>query len=1425
MDTPIEVKNNVGTHAKPNDPKRFEIQNATIIALKTFKGNEVRISFFDGAKLEVIGDKFAKYHVTFLDAITNSIIYQVDLDKNTPNVYWCQSTIKYFINWKILLTEDDIPVIDYYFNPNKQKVFIQFCSNALGDTLAWIPYVEEFRKKHQCDVNVATFHNEIFEKVYPNLKFYTPGSNISGCYALYMIGVFDNDYSKNKNNWRTIPLQQVASDYLGLDYKEIKPKICRPTNPRPIPEKYVAIAEFSTFDCKEWLHTGGWQKIVNYLTDQGYKVVSVSKEPSKLQNIIKFNNRDLLETIHNIQHADFFIGISSGCSWLAWGLDVPTIIISGPTAPFVEMKDCYRVINLNVCNSCMSDKDASFDRGNRRLCPRNKNLECSTAITPEMVISAFERAVSDKKLNITPVNKIGKEKILFITPHMSTGGLPQYLYGCVKDLRYSGCDVVVVEWQDIAPIFDVQKRKIKKICQFYSLDGDRHKQLQNIIQDFEPNIIHIEEFPEYFMPDETIRMIYNSQRQYKILETSHGACVVPPQQKRYLPDRFVFVSPWHVKMYEHLGVPISIAEYKTEPHIRPPREAALGKLGLDPGRYHVLNDGLFTPGKNQGELFEIARQLPDIQFHFVGNQAPNFKDYWEPLMKNKPENCVIWGERHDTENFYAACDLFYFSSKFELFPIVIKEALSWNMPIMMRNLETYCGSYVAGENITFIENNIGNMVEKIRYMFPSLGDSLLTSYYSTPEPKPNKLVDIQPINLPSVAVVIPNYNYGKTLERAILSAQAQTIKPKAIIVVDGGSTDNSKEIVNRLGVTWVENPDVNQGPAKNRGIAAAPPECEFIVPLDSDDWIEPDYIAQCLGKMKDDVAVVTPGLVFNDGTLAYGDAPFTVERLLNRNRLFSCSMLRRLVVEQLGGYCEAASFNCVNGTYEDWDLWLRVVEAGWKIESVNLPLFHFTSRGPLDRDTRYSLEQEATWIARIKLRHEQRMKDFNDKINVIVFSKDRPAQLDALLESIKQNSKGIQNLSVICKYSNEEFFKGYYLVATSHPKANFINQSETKSLKPLLLQALDPSKPYTMMLVDDDIFYRQMPFIPELENNSTYSVRLGKNCTYCYAQNKAQNEGELDFNYSLSLDGNIYRTEDILPRIQSIEFNTPNQLEDKLSQTPPIKLLYANHSCLVGIPNNIVQHEYENRSENGDVEKLNKFFLSGWRININAMDFTSVRGVHQPILYKFQPAETMDKSYIKQLLHSYKNPIVVELGAYNGSDTKWIYDACVCTPKYFAVEPDPRHIFQLICNVPQARIIQTAIADYTGEIDFNLSNSDDGINDHSSSILKPKEHLKMHPQVKFDKTIKVPCMTLDDLVKKENIDHINLLFVDIQGAEKNLIEGGKEILKKTDWIFIESYENEMYEGQILRSELLKMLPDFEKVGEFTDSNILLQRKR
>jgi glycosyltransferase involved in cell wall biosynthesis len=110
-----------------------------------------------------------------------------------------------------------------------------------------------------------------------------------------------------------------------------------------------------------------------------------------------------------------------------------------------------------------------------------------------------------------------------------------------------------------------------------------------------------------------------------------------------------------------------------------------------------LNVGLFTPGKNQGELIELAREFDKndykVKFHFVGNQADNFQDYWKPFMNNLPQNCVIHGEKENVLDYYKASDVFYFTSNFELNPLSIKEALGFGLKVYAKKIHTYKNTY------------------------------------------------------------------------------------------------------------------------------------------------------------------------------------------------------------------------------------------------------------------------------------------------------------------------------------------------------------------------------------------------------------------------------------------------------------------------------------------------------------------------------------------------------------------------------------------------------------------------------------------------------------------------------------------------------------------------------------------------------------
>ena len=317
------------------------------------------------------------------------------------------------------------------------------------------------------------------------------------------------------------------------------------------------------------------------------------------------------------------------------------------------------------------------------------------------------------------------KKLLIITPHLSTGGAPQVTVNKIELLQ-NDFIIKVVEHAFVAWNFVVQRNRIIKLIgeqNFHSLGENKKDELLQIIQDFKPDIISMEEFPEMFMNEECANYLYDAERPWKIVETTHDSSF-NPRNKKWTPDQFIFVSSYNSFQYITLDVPTQVIEYPVDKKTRNKAEMRK-KFGLEHDYKHFVTVGLFTPRKNQAYAFEMAKRLKNhkVKFHFLGNQAGNFESYWKPLMADKPNNCVVWGERSDVSEFLQACDVFFFPSKGdrgnkELNPIAIKEALEYDDLIKaMYNLDVYCNKYNDEENVVYLTGDVGsdatNLIKKL----------------------------------------------------------------------------------------------------------------------------------------------------------------------------------------------------------------------------------------------------------------------------------------------------------------------------------------------------------------------------------------------------------------------------------------------------------------------------------------------------------------------------------------------------------------------------------------------------------------------------------------------------------------------------------------------------------------------------------------
>ena len=372
--------------------KDFLIRKPTpIIEPKPFRKNNTIITFIDGPRVEIIGDEDKSYLVEFVNKNTDEVLHSGTINNNM----WIACGKKYYIPWIIKINGEII----YDLNLKDKKVLISMESKSLGDTLAWVPYVVEFSKKHECNVLLSTFHNYLFEGLdsYKDIEFVMPGTS-HDCLALYRLGWFQKngkweDFDKNPNQVNIIPLQKTATDILGLEFKELNLGVNILKKERPIDNKYVVIGPNATAGCKEWVYDN-WVELSKILISKGYTVISLTKTPHFIEGVRNIFDEPILEVINYLFHADIFIGLGSGLSWLNWSVGKHTYMINGFAKDGHEFtENVTRIYNNNTCISCWTDEVFVFDSGDWDWCPVYKGTKkqhiCQKSITPKQVLESL----------------------------------------------------------------------------------------------------------------------------------------------------------------------------------------------------------------------------------------------------------------------------------------------------------------------------------------------------------------------------------------------------------------------------------------------------------------------------------------------------------------------------------------------------------------------------------------------------------------------------------------------------------------------------------------------------------------------------------------------------------------------------------------------------------------------------------------------------------------------------------------------------------------------------------------------------------------------------------------------------------------------------------------------------------------------------
>jgi autotransporter strand-loop-strand O-heptosyltransferase len=325
---------------------------------------------------------------------------------------------KYFIRFHLEVFDGARLVFSHKFDATNKKVVVRKAALALGDSLAWIPVIDAFREQENCQLYMplAPHLQPLYRDGYPLLNIATEAEldARTDIYATYYIGQMKpyTERDHQPTDPRVSNMQDAMAYMLGVPCEERRPNIVLEDDTRVIAEPYVCIATQATAQCKYWNNPNGWPVLIDYLKSRGYRVLCIDRDkqygtgqhmnrmPEGAEDFT--GNRPLQERASLLKHADFFVGLGSGLSWLAWAVGVPVVMISGFSHPSTEFHTPYRVINFHACNSCFNDCAETFERQNFAWCPRRvgkpQQFQCTAVITPEFVMRIVDNLIRDHAL-------------------------------------------------------------------------------------------------------------------------------------------------------------------------------------------------------------------------------------------------------------------------------------------------------------------------------------------------------------------------------------------------------------------------------------------------------------------------------------------------------------------------------------------------------------------------------------------------------------------------------------------------------------------------------------------------------------------------------------------------------------------------------------------------------------------------------------------------------------------------------------------------------------------------------------------------------------------------------------------------------------------------------------------------------------------
>ena len=365
----------------------------------------LRFDFNDGCRVQ-LPESEHPWRVRLTDLDTGNILFETEIKAGRVS-----STKRYYVRFRVEVWQNDETAVLPRVLRRRARGLIQFPVGTLGDPIGWFPYAVKFQEQHGCRLTCAMGEQD--HPAVPRRLSRHQFRDPRGGQARALLRHLQHRAVLRRQGLRVPALRFPPSSGCtappATSWASIRPRGARASSSTTTAGRSPSPTSASRCRARRRANTGttptAGARSSRFLKEAGYRVVCIDQKPMHGHGLVwnHIPNGAEDETGDGrcrsgragCKHAEFFVGLSSGLSWLAWAAGTPVVMIAGFTHPTNEFATPYRVINYHTCNSCWNDPAHRFDHKDFLWCPRHKDtprqFECTRLITVDHVKATIRR--------------------------------------------------------------------------------------------------------------------------------------------------------------------------------------------------------------------------------------------------------------------------------------------------------------------------------------------------------------------------------------------------------------------------------------------------------------------------------------------------------------------------------------------------------------------------------------------------------------------------------------------------------------------------------------------------------------------------------------------------------------------------------------------------------------------------------------------------------------------------------------------------------------------------------------------------------------------------------------------------------------------------------------------------------------------------